>query len=63
MRMEDTASDALWALAQDFRAHHDEEGARATLRYLAVHYPSSRYAREARAELGLTDGGLTDGGA
>jgi hypothetical protein len=58
LRSEDTAGDALWALAQDFRAHHDEAGARATFRYLAEHYPSSRYAPAARNELGASDGGV-----
>jgi hypothetical protein len=57
LRSEDTAGDALWALAQDFRARHDEGAARATLQYLAEHYPSSRYAPAARSELGMTDGG------
>ena len=50
-RREDTAGDALWALAQDFHAHHDEPGARATLTFLVDHYPSSRYAPAARDEL------------
>ena len=53
-RREDTAGDALWSLAQDFRAHHDEPAARATLTYLVDHYPSSRYASAARDDLAST---------
>src|SRR5690349_16576963 len=50
-RREDTAGDALWALAEDFRAHHEEAAARATLTFLVEHYPSSRHAPAARADL------------
>ena len=49
---EDSGGDALYALAQDFRAKGNEEAARATLRYLVEHYPSNRHAPAARAELG-----------
>ena len=52
LRREDTAGDALWALAQDFRGRGNEPAARETLRYLVVKYPSSRYAPAAREELG-----------
>jgi outer membrane protein assembly factor BamD (BamD/ComL family) len=52
MRREDTAGDALWALAQDFRAKHNEQAARDTLNYLVLKYPSSRYAPAAKEELG-----------
>jgi hypothetical protein len=58
LRIEDTAGDGLWGLAQDFRARHEDAAARETLRYLAERYPSSRHAAEARAELGASgDGG------
>ncbi len=52
MRREDTAGDALYALAQDFRAKGNEEAAKQTLRYLVEHYPSNRHAPAAREELG-----------
>ena len=50
-RVEDSAGDALYALAQEFRAKGNEPAARDTLRYLVDHYPSNRHAPEARAEL------------
>ena len=50
-RREDSPGDALWELAQDFRAHHDEAAARGTLTYLVEKYPSSRYAPAAREQL------------
>lgn len=49
---EDTAGDALYALAQEFRAKGNEQAARETLRYLVEHYPSNRHAPAAREELG-----------
>ena len=52
LRTEDDAGDALYALALDFRAHGDEQGAKQTLRFLVEHYPSNRHVPEARAELG-----------
>jgi TolA-binding protein len=52
---EDSAGDALYALAQDFRAKGNEDAAKSTLRYLVEHYPSNRHAPEARAELGVAD--------
>jgi hypothetical protein len=51
MRREDSAGDALYALAQDFRAKGDEPAAKQTLRYLVEHYPSNRHVPSARAEL------------
>lgn len=50
-RLEDTAGDALWSLAQDFRAKGNEQAARDTLRYLVEHYPSNRHVPAAKAEL------------
>lgn len=49
--MEDTAGDALWALAGDFEKKGDSAAAKATLEYLVAHYPSSRYAPAARDKL------------
>jgi TolA-binding protein len=52
MRQEDSAGDALYALAQDFRAKGNEQAAKDTLRYLIAHYPSNRHVPAARDELG-----------
>lgn len=54
MRREDSAGDALYGLAEDFKAKGNEEAARATLRYLVEHYPSNRHVPAAREELGGT---------
>lgn len=51
LRREDTAGDALYALAQDFRAKGNEAAARQTLEYLVQHYPSNRHVPAAREEL------------
>jgi hypothetical protein len=52
MRREDSAGDALYGLAQDFRAKGNEQAAKETLRYLVEHYPSNRHVPAAREELG-----------
>ena len=57
-RREETADDALWALAQDFHAKHDVAGERATLKFLVERYPSSRHAFAAKEA--LARGGETD---
>lgn len=49
---EDSAGDALYALAQDFRAKGNEQAALDTLRFLVERYPSNRHAPAAREELG-----------
>jgi hypothetical protein len=54
VRREDSAGDALYGLAQDFRAKGNEAAARDTLRYLVDHYPSNRHVPAVRAELGDT---------
>jgi hypothetical protein len=51
LRREDSAGDALYALAQDFRAKGNEQAARETLRFLVEKYPSNRHAPAAKAEL------------
>jgi len=51
LRLEDTPGDALWGLAQDFRAKGNEQAAKDTLRYLVEHYPSNRHVPAAKAEL------------
>ncbi len=55
MRPEDDAGDALYALAQDFRAKGDDPASKQTLRFLVEHYPSNRHVPAARAELGVPD--------
>lgn len=52
LRMEDSAGDALWKLAEDFQSKGDPEARKATLRFLVDHYPSNRYAPAARDALG-----------
>ena len=52
LRREDTAGDALWDLAQEFRAKGNEAAAKQTLRFLVERYPSNRHVPAARAELG-----------
>lgn len=51
LRREDSAGDALYALAQDFHAKGNDQAAKQTLRYLVEHYPSNRHAAAAKAEL------------
>ena len=51
LRQEETAPEALWGLAERFRAEHDEHARARTLRYLVDHYPSSRWAERARLAL------------
>jgi hypothetical protein len=52
LRREDSAGDALYALAQDFRAKGNEDAAKQTLRFLVERYPSNRHVPTAREELG-----------
>lgn len=52
LRREDSAGDALYGLAETFRAKGNEAAAKDTLRYLVDHYPSNRHVPAARAELG-----------
>lgn len=52
LRREDSAGDALHALAEDFKAKGNDAAAKHTLRYLVEHYPSNRHVPAAKAELG-----------
>lgn len=52
-RREDTAGDALWDLAEDFKAKGNEEARKNTLRFLVEKYPSNRHVPAAREELGI----------
>lgn len=51
LRQEETAGDALWALAQTFSDAGDRAAERRTYEFLVDRYPSSRYASAARDEL------------
>ena len=51
LRREDTAGDALWDLAQDFKAKGNHDAARETLQKLVDKYPSNRHVFAAREEL------------
>lgn len=62
VRREDTAGDALWALAHDFRARHDEAAAKDTLKFLIEKYPSSRHTPAAKEELAALSETSGDGG-
>ncbi len=63
VRREDTAGDALWALAQDFRTRHDDAAAKDTLKFLIEKYPSSRHTPAAKEELAALSAAAGDGGA
>lgn len=51
LQRSETPGDALYQLAQDFRAKGDDKAYRDTLRFLVERYPSSRRAVAARMEL------------
>jgi hypothetical protein len=62
LRREDSAGDALYALAQDFQQRGNDEARRQTLRFLVERYPSNRHAPSARAELEGTSEAKVDAG-
>jgi hypothetical protein len=62
MRTEDTAGDALWDLAQKFKAEHNDGAEKETLQMLVDQYPSSRHTLAAKDELARLGGGGSDGG-
>jgi len=49
--MEDEPGEALYGLAEQFRAKGDKDARVATLRYLVNRFPSSRFAEMARQDL------------
>ena len=51
VQREETPGEALYRLAEEFRARGDEQAYRATLEFLVSRYPSSRFAPAARDEL------------
>ena len=48
LRRYETPGDALYDLAQRFKARGDDQAYLETLRFLVARYPSSRHAPEAR---------------
>jgi TolA-binding protein len=52
LRKYETPPDALYDLAQRFKAKGDTSAWRDTLRYLVERYPSSRFAERAKQDLG-----------
>jgi len=57
LREDETPGDALWALAQRFKAGGDAAGERQTLLYLVERYPASRWVAPAKDELAQLGGG------
>jgi TolA-binding protein len=53
--VEDSAPQALWVLAERFKAENNPAARETTLRQIVESYPSSRYAQRARQELGIAD--------
>jgi TolA-binding protein len=53
--VEDSAPEALWILAERFKAEGNTGARETTLRQIVDAYPSSRYAQRARQELGIPD--------
>jgi hypothetical protein len=51
LRRWEEPGEALYGLAQQFKARGDEAAWRATLEYLVARHPNSRYASRAREEL------------
>jgi outer membrane protein assembly factor BamD (BamD/ComL family) len=52
----ETPAQALYGLAQQFKAKGNEESWRTTLEYLVARYPNSRYAGMARSDLSAAKG-------
>lgn len=50
-RLEDTPAEALWSLAERFRAQGDEDARRVALAELVERYPTSAEAQRARLVL------------
>jgi hypothetical protein len=52
LRRNETPDEALYVLAESFRAQKDEAAWRATLEHLIERYPNGRFAARARQDLG-----------
>jgi hypothetical protein len=64
LQEDETPGDALWGLAQKFKAASDTAGEKRTLEYLIERYPASRWVSPAKEELGKLGGAppAVDGG-
>jgi hypothetical protein len=63
VRRYETPGEALYGLAQQFKARGDQKAWRATLEYLVARYPNSRFAVMARSDLGEgSDDAESEGG-
>lgn len=62
LQEDETPGDALWGLAQKFKAASDPAGEKRTLEYLIERYPASRWVSPAKEELGKL-GGAAGGAA
>jgi len=56
-RRSETPGEALYGLAQEFKARGDDDGWRRTLEYLKRRYPNSRFAVRAKNDLERVEGG------
>ncbi|MEZ4376122.1 MAG: tol-pal system YbgF family protein [Polyangiaceae bacterium] len=56
-RREETPGEALFGLAEQFKAQGNEKARRETLEYLIAKYPNSRFAEMARSDLAKTPSG------
>ncbi len=54
-RLEDEPGQALYALAQQFKADGNDRARTETLEFILKQYPTSRYAEQARLDLGKTE--------
>jgi len=59
LRRYETPPDALYDLATRFKARGEQRAYRDTLSYLVERYPNSRFAIQAKDELGATDAGTS----
>jgi hypothetical protein len=57
LRTEESPAEALYGLAQKFKAQGDQGAYRKTLHYLVDRYPNSRFAERARQDLAGQDAG------
>lgn len=58
LRREEEPAEALYGLAEKFKAKGDAAAQAETLRYIVKMYPTSRFAESARIDLeGLSEGG------
>lgn len=51
LRRYETPGEALYGLAQEFKAKGNDAAWRSTLSYLIAHYPNSRFAGMAKSDL------------